>query len=480
MGIRTVFKSFLGAFLLIASASCDDDIYSVGESIQPESDKIYLGVDTLKSIKVETLKLDSIHARSVKGVLGKYTDPIFGHIESDYMCEVFPSKTAVFVDEIDGVKVNVVSIDSVFLRISIEKAIGDTISPAGLSIYKLSKELNKNIYTNVDPSEYCDKKEVLGRGAFAVSEMPYFDGYHEIAIPLKTELGERFYKLWKNDKSIFDDPDNLKPYFPGMYVTHTFGADVLMTINNTSLIVYYSFDGPNHDKTSNDSTYVRAFQTGASPEVIQVNSIENSNIDKLITSPDSPISYLKSPAGVYSKFHIPLSNLAKIVGQDTIINTAKMNIYGNTVQEQFSKFDRPTNLLFIHKDSIDTFFSRKNNSPDNVTSFIIKRTEANNLYNFNSIYTSSGATTTYSSGFAGMFNYYLDKFREEGIAVQDLEYVLLPVSISTSVVTDGSGSSVTVVNSVSHSMEPTSAILKTEDINIPLVFTKYNDRKVKK
>lgn len=481
MGIRTIIKSFLGAFLFIIATSCDDDVSSIGESIQPESDKIFLGVDTLKSITVETVKLDAIHAKSVKGVLGKYTDPIFGRIESDYMCEVFPTKTAVFVNEIDDVKVKNLTIDSVFLWISVEKAIGDTISPAGLSVYQLNKELKKDVYTNVDPSEFCNMDTILGRGAFAISEMPYMDAYRVVTVPLKKELGEKFYKLWQKDEKIFDKADNLRPYFPGMYVTHTFGSDVLMTVNNTSLVVYYSFDGPTHDKSSNDSTYVRAFKTGPSPEVIQINSIENENLDDLITTTESPISYLKSPAGVYSKFNIPLGDLAKIVGQDTIINIAKMNVYGNTVKEQFSKFDRPDNLLFINKDSVENFFSRKNNSPDNVTSFVIMRDGTFNLYNFyEKISPSIGASTTYTNGFAGMFNYYLNKFREDGVEFKDLEYLLIPVDVTLAEGTNSSGENVKVVNSVTHSMAPTSAILKTEDIKIPLVFSKYNERKVKK
>lgn len=482
MGIRTIFKSFLGAFLLIMASSCDDDVYSVGESIQPESDKIFLGVDTLKSIKVETVKLDAIHAKSIKGVLGKYTDPIFGLIESDYMCELFPTKTASFVNEIDGIKVENLTIDSVFLWITVQKAIGDTISPAGLSVYRLNKELEKDIYTNVDPLEYCDMKNVLGRGAFAISEMPYMDGYHVVTVPLKKEVGEEFYDLWKQDEAIFDKADNLRSYFPGMYVTHTFGADVLMTVDNTSLIVYYSFDGPTKDKSSNDSTYVRnVFKTGPSPEVIQINSVENANLDDLITTTESPISYLKSPAGVYSKFNIPLTDLAKIVGQDTIINIAKMNVYGNTVKEQFSKFDRPSDLLFINKDSVESFFSRKNNSPDNVTSFVIERNTNSNSYNFSEkIRSSIGASTVYTNGFAGMFNYYLNKFREDDVEVKDLEYLLIPVDVTLTDGTDSSGNSIKVVNSVTHSMTPTSAILKTEDIKIPLVFTKYNERIAKK
>lgn len=480
MGIRTVIKSFLGAFLFLTAASCDDDLHSVGESIQPESDKIYLGVDTLKSITVETIKLDAVHAKSSKGVLGKYTDPIFGRIESDYMCELFPTKTAVFEEEIDGVKVTNLKIDSVFLWVSVQKSFGDIISPAGLTVYRLNKELNKDIHTDVDPSEYYNKKDVLGRGAFAISDMLYLNASRVITIPLKKELGEEFYGWWKKDKSIFDKPENLKREFPGMYVTHTYGADVLMTINNTSLIIHYSFEGPTHDKSSNDSTYVGTFKTGPSPEVIQVNRIENNKLDDLITDVNSPISYLKSPVGVYSKFNIPLTNLAKMVGQDTIINTAKMNIYGNTVKEQFSKFDRPSDVLFINKDSVESFFGRKNNTPDNVTSFILERDTTSNLYNFNKIRSSVGASTTYTNGFAGMFNYYLNKFRKDNVDVKDLEYLLIPVDVIFTDGTDSSGKSIKIASSVTHSMTPTSAILKTNDIKIPLVFSKYNERIAKK
>lgn len=476
MGLKTVFKSFCGAFLFILFSSCDDDLSSIGGSIQPESDKIYVGVDTIKNISVETIQLDAIHARTIQAMLGKYKDPIFGEIESDYMSQMFPTETAAFQEYVGDFKIKEITIDSVRLSIEAVKVIGDTLSPVGVSVYRLTEQLDKDIYTDVDPKKYCDMKDVLGRTSFSVADTYVANNYYyNIKVPLKESLGHEFLKLWKNDSTIFKDPDILKEYFPGVYVTQTFGSDVLMTIGNTSLEIYYSFEGPTYDKSSNDSIYVRGFRTGPSPEVIQVNRISNNDMSGLTEGDESaPRAYMKTPAGVYSKFNISLKDVAKAVGKDTIINSARFDILGFSELEQFSAFDRPTNLLFINKDSIDSFFSRSNSKPDNITSFIIQRNAANNKYSSTGIIGYSNVTAT--ANLANLFNYYLDKFRTEGTEITDLEYVLLPVNVSASSSTDYYGNTTSYVNSVTHNMSPTSAILRTKDLKIPYVFTKYKEK----
>lgn len=474
--MKTIFKGFCGAFLsILFIASCDDDLSSIGGSIQPESDKIYVGVDTIKNISVETIQLDAIHARTIQAMLGKYKDPIFGEIESDYMSQVFPTETASFQEYVGDFKIKEIKIDSVELQIDAIKVIGDTLSPVGVSVYRLTKQLNKDIYTDVDPKEYCDMKDVLGRTSFTIADSYVANGhYYAIKVPLKQSLGHEFLEMWKNDSTIFKDPDLLKEKFKGFYVTQTFGSDVLMTIDNTSLLIYYSFKGPTKDKLSNDSTYRDSLITGPSPEVIQVNRISNNDMSGLINDESAPRSYMKTPAGVYSKFNIPLTDVAKAVGKDTVINSARFDILGFTELEQFSAFDRPTNLLFINKDSIDSFFSRRNSKPDNITSFVIQRNSSSNKYSSTGIIPYQNVTGT--ANLANLLNYYLDKFRSEDAEIKDLEYVLLPVNVSASTSTDYYNNTISYVNSVTHNMSPTSAILRTNDLKIPYVFTKYKEK----
>ncbi len=92
MKIKSLFAIF-SFFIFLTLISCDDDLNVIGGSIQSPSDTISVRVDTIP-LEVRTVSVDSVYARTIKGVLGKYDDETFGTIKSDYMCQFyFPEET---------------------------------------------------------------------------------------------------------------------------------------------------------------------------------------------------------------------------------------------------------------------------------------------------------------------------------------------------------------------------------------------------
>ncbi|NDV68921.1 DUF4270 domain-containing protein [Dysgonomonas sp. 25] len=459
MNIKPVICILFSVFML-AFVACSDTLNSIGTSIQPDGDDINLEVDTFY-VTAETVMWDSIYARTTNALVGEYDDPVFGQIKSDYLCEFFCPKTTYFSDKLTR-------IDSVYLKVYTHGFVGDSLSPMGLSVYMANQNLNRDFYTNVNPADYCDLTEVMGRSVFTLSEVKTWSTVDkkplkEIRIPLDTIWGRKIYDEWMNHPSTFTNSDSLRKFIPGIYVTTTLGRGTLLNVYGTTLMMKYSYTGRNHDDTV-DSTYTSGgFVLDVAPEVIQLNSVENADLDGLIT-PSTEKAYMKSPAGVYTELTIPLNDIANIVRKDTTVNSAVFKLTGFTDDEQFSGFDRPTNLLFINKDSIDSFFKNKD-LPNGKTNFIVTYTSSSNTYNFGNI--------------SKLVNYYLDKFREENYAtIPDLKYVLMPVEVETVAKTDYYGNVTYETIGISNTMAPTSAVLRINPnyMKLPIVYSKYNDR----
>ena len=82
-------KFFILAFLGIAMLSgCNDTLTQVGTSIQPETDRPRVAVDTFY-MQARTVQTDSVYARTIYGALGEIYDPLYGNLKSDFMCQFY-------------------------------------------------------------------------------------------------------------------------------------------------------------------------------------------------------------------------------------------------------------------------------------------------------------------------------------------------------------------------------------------------------
>ena len=152
----------LGASLF---SGCNDELSSIGTSIQPSDDTIAVYTDTFR-IKTTTVLLDSIYAKTTAAQLGELYDPVYGNLKSDFMCQFYcPSGFKFEHTPIDG------KIDSVLYRIyyidmtgsSYNGAwAGDSLAPMRAEIFKITSPLEKNYYTDFDVNQYCDMSQPLG------------------------------------------------------------------------------------------------------------------------------------------------------------------------------------------------------------------------------------------------------------------------------------------------------------------------------
>lgn len=106
-------------------------------------------------------------------------------------------------------------------------------------------------------------------------------------------------------------------------------------------------------------------------EVIQSTRISNDNaaIDKMVEEGNkNDITYIKSPAGIFTELTIPVDEILNGHENDTI-NSARISLtrINNTKHEKYN-LDIPTTLLLIPNDMRTSFFE-EGKIPDNVQTY---------------------------------------------------------------------------------------------------------------
>lgn len=450
---------------ILSFLSCDDDSRTVGTSIRPNTDAIDVKADTV-SLQAKTVPMDSIYLRTIYGLVGDYHEPLFGSTKADYLCELYCDSASFKA----GNDRNTIRIDSVRFNITFFNFVGDSISPMDISVYKVNKPLKRINYTNINPSEYYSSQDIVGQQSFSIHNLAKSStGGRTISTPLNKELGEFFLKTWKEEPNVLAKPDNLKKRFPGFYITSRFGKGTLINVDYSIFDIHYSYLGKTKD-AKRDSTYHAIFSLSVTPEVIQMNHVENKN-PELLNKDNADRTYIKSPAGVCTQISIPLKEILN-KKNNLIINSAKFSLTGNTPLESVSKLPRPSRLLFINKDSLNTFFIERK-LPDSKSSYILTNS---NLLNINTSkgkesnkYTFSSSDPSSIGNIAPLINHYAE-LKAKGTAVPDvLNYMLIPIDIETN--------DLGYVSNIYNSMTPASAILRTDPkyMKLSLIFSKYNN-----
>lgn len=431
----------LFAFIL---ASCNDDLNNIGGSIQPPSDSISVTTNTLP-VDARTISMrDSIYARTINGALGNYKDEVFGNIKADYLAQFMFPEGAKFED-------NLTTIDSVHFVINFNKFTGDSISPMGLTVYEVTKPLVEDFYTNADPSKYCDLSKMLLNQAFTIAGTTITGQQKAIIADLDQKFGYNLYNAYK-DKKIYDS-QSFNEYFKGIYVTTNFGSTSLINVSNTAIDIYYKYNDikGNHDSTQ-DTIRTARFSLAVTPEVIQLNHIQNTNPQELFKE-GTGSTYLKTPAGVYTEVVFPIKDIRDDLTKLNMntVNAAQFTVYGNTQEEsKISTFmEHPSTLLLIAKDSIDDFFKYRNNQITGIGASFTYRNTQYNTYDFGNI--------------SKLINHYNEK------GLDQVTFLLVPVEVSL----DPSNNALL---GIYNTLVPSNAILRSNpsDMKLKLIYTKFN------
>ncbi|MDF9830761.1 DUF4270 domain-containing protein [Parabacteroides sp. PF5-6] len=379
----------LGLFLafIFCLGSCDDDLTRVGTSIQGDSDKISVSVDSFY-IEASTVLMESVYARADTGLLGEFYDPLYGTLKSDYICQFYcPAEFQFKHTPING------KIDSVDFRIFYDTWVGDSLAPMRAQIYPIVKPLEKNFYTDVNPEDYADMQASLGMQTYTAFDRSVPDSvryatdyygnstfYPVITVRMPQELGQKFYEETVNNPSSFKDQDAFNEFFPGLYVTNTFGSGNIIGVDVSYFTIYYKYMDVGSE---GQDTIIKTSEVfNVTKEVIQFNRFKNTNMDHLI-EPNANYTYIKTPAGVCTKLVIPAREIAPFI-DGRILNNMPLALYPMPQDEYEYALTMPETLLILPEDSVKSFFENSR-VEDGITSFVASYSSASRAYSFGNL-----------------------------------------------------------------------------------------------
>ncbi len=374
----------LGIFIL--SSSCDDDLSQVGTSIQNPEDKVSVSVDSF-FIEASTVMMEAVYAKSDSGLLGEIYDPLYGNLKSDYICQFYCPEGFQFTKTpIDG------KIDSVDFRIFYKSWVGDSLSPMRAEIFPIIKQLDKNYYTNINPEEYANMQESWGMQTYSAYDRSVPDSirnatdsqggtfYPNITIRMPKKIGQDFYDETINNPSSFKDQDAFNEYFPGLYITNTFGSGNIIGVDLSYFTIYYKYMGKG--SLDQDTIFQAAEVFNVTKEVIQLNRFRNTDLEQLV-EPNEDFTFIKTPAGVSTRLVLPAREIAPYV-DGRILNNMPLTMYAMPQEDYEYALKMPTTLLLLPEDSVKTFFEN-NNVENNTTSFISTYSASTRAYTFGNI-----------------------------------------------------------------------------------------------
>lgn len=466
------------AFSAMAIMSCNEEILEIGTSITNDVDKVEVSTGIFNATSRSVLA-DSVYARNFDCYFGNIKDPETGaYVKSEFMAQfnMVEDKSMPAKDKIQSNVEGEIAADScqILFYFNDSKCYGDTLMPVKINVLEMNKPMSdtKIYYSNYDP-----KKEgyirVDGLKKNTALSIEYNGGLVEINLnDPYTDKDGRTYSNYGTYflESYYAHPEYFKNSYsfthsvcPGFYFEVDDCLGVMANLSEIDMRVYY------HYLNKNDSVQSTYFEVSSTPEVLQTNRIINDmeSLQKLVD--DNSCTYLKTPAGIFTEVTLPVDEIREVHATDSLLSVAiDFQRLNSGVKDNDYMINSPTNILMVMKDSLYTFFEKRQ-LMDNTTSYISSLSTVN-CYSFSNI---------------GNLITQMAKLKANGLK-SDSEWtakhpdwnkvVLVPVATSTT--SDSYGN--TTISAVSNQMALSSTKLKGgpngNKIEMKVVYAKYNDK----
>lgn len=449
------------AAVTVAFTSCDDDVSTVGAALITDQSEII--IDSAFTAQGHSVLNTSVQSRTITQLIGKLQAKGYGTLSSEIVTQFMPAVSldtaGVGIDDIESMEMLMFFTTGAFT--------GDSLAPMGLKVYPLTKELPSPIYSNFDPTGYYDPNNMWDSKIYTGNAL-YNDSlnnlsYRTISVSLPLEFAKSFYKEYLTNQSTFATPTAFAKFFPGLYITNSFGEGRITNIRETRINMHYR---KHSTYTKNDTVRDTIYQAArvymaVTPEVITNNIIHLSLSDDLTQRVAGGQSILVAPTGYDVEMTFPAKQLLdayrKQSGQLSVINTLTMTIPAEEITNDYG-IDPPNDVLIVLKKDKDTFFA-KNQLADSKTSFLATYDATNKCYSV-----------------TGMRDYMLMLLEKSSLSADDYTFIITPVDVETETSQSSyyqSGSTY-VVSITPYVSGPAMVKLNLEETKIKLTFGKQS------
>lgn len=406
-----------GLVAAMAVASCEEGSSTAGGSLV--QDEVEIIIDTAFAVSGRSVANELVQSRTVLQLLGKIDARGYGSLSSDIVCQYMPSA---YVDTV-GVKPDY--IDSVKLLLTMFKDgfAGDSIVPMGVAVYPLTKQLTSPIYSDFNPEGFYDSSRLLGSatysglidGAAGVGADNSGNIYKDINIDLPKEIGLGLYEQFKTNQSIFATPQAFAEWFPGLYITNSFGSGRVTRIVSNMINVYYH-SVQNIPNTERDTTlYAVGTYMAVTPEIISNNNLTYKMSESLADKASAGETLLVGPVGYDVEFTFPAREIIRRYkeqsNQLSVVNALSLSIPVENIENDYGLNPPPYILMVKKKDKVKFFGGTQIN--DDISSFYASYDSTNKRYTISS-----------------MRNYIMDLMDKDEVTAEDEEFVICPALVS--------------------------------------------------
>lgn len=461
--MKKYFSFFLSLICGIILISCQDSTTTIGSSLVMDQTEIVM--DSSFTVTGHSMVNPVVQSRTLTQLLGRLEATEYGNITSDIVTQFLPAMN------IDTVGVTVDDVDSIKLLMFMEPGdfTGDSLVPMGLNVYMLNKQLPSPIYSNFSPKDYYDENDLIGSQIYTANAL-YNDSlnnlsYRTIYVNLPNQFAKDIFAHYVENPEDFADPTTFTSWFPGIYITNTFGSGLVVNINETRMNLYYRKHATYEDSdgVEQDTIYkmVRSYLSVA-PEVITNNNIKFEMSNELTSKIDNGEALIVAPTGTEVEIIFPTLNIISTYMKDapelSLLNTLTFSIPAEEIENSYG-IEPPTTLLMVLANEKAEFFA-ENKIADNKTSFMGTYSSTTNSYSF------------------GNMRQYITEMMEKGtLDASDYTFIITPVNLDTESSSDYYGNATTYVVNVSpYVTKPAMVKLNLDEAKIILTYTRQSTK----
>ncbi len=456
-----LFAFIFGSLLLCSLIACNESV-NIGNSII--QDEIEIIIDSSFTVSGNSVANSKVLSRSTTQLLGIINANGYGSLQSDIVAQFMPAgridTTNVSAEDIDSMKIK--------LYIPLSGFTGDSLTPMGLSIYRLNKQLPSPIYSDFDPSEYYSTSDLLSTQIYAPNAIGQSDSiaeltYRYVNVDMPVSLARDIFNKYKENPEIFSVPSEFAQWFPGIYITNSFGSGRIVNITGAEVKMYYHKNEPIEGSERDTTLYYEGNYFAITPEVISNNNISlklDNNITSMIDNNDAVIV---APTGYDVQITFPAREIIETFrtngGNISVINALSFEIPAEKIANE-NNISVPPYLLMVKSAEKDQFFA-DSDITDDETSFYA-------AYN----------SSTDSYVFSNLRPYILSLLNKDEITDEDVTFTLTPVSLITETSSSGysyyyySTSTTTVNGIIPYVAAPAMAKLNLNDAQIIFTYSK--------
>ncbi len=451
-----ILPSLFAIALAFTSLSSCDESDDIGNSIFQDDVEIIVLEDY--NVTGHTVTNAQVQSRTTNQLLGSIEANGFGNFSSDFVTQYMPA------GQIDTTGVTTENLDTLRLMFAVpnDGYVGDSITPMGLKIHRLKKQLPSPIYSDFDPKDYYDP-EPIATQIYTCSTLGLPDSlskykYHFVYCDLPISLGKELFAAYKANPSSYLEPSTFAKIFPGFYVTNSFGSGRVIKIEGNTMSLHYH-KVVKDETTGNDSIvkYVGNYYS-VTPEIITNNNISFNMSSSLKQMAQDGKTLIVAPAGMDVEISFPIEKLIADykLSQDylAVVNSLNLDIPVSEIKNDYG-IAPPPNLLMVLSTRKNEFFDN-NEVTDNKYSFYAAYDAVNKRYRF-----------------SGLRDYLLAMLEKDEITPEDYTFTLTPVNITTENYSSSS-SSLYVSAIVPYIDKPAMAELKINDAKITFTYSKQS------